>query len=402
VFVTGVGVVSPIGVGRERFWARLCAGESGVAPGRAPDGVRHAALLCEFSPRDLIHSPHFRRMDGLSRMIVAAARLALADAGIADGHVRPERLGIVVGSAFGDINDTLEYVRRLFTKGPALVSPMMFPSLVLNAPASYAAMEIGCTGVNFTVAQGEISGEQAISVGCDLIRSGRVDVVLAGGGDELGKIVWATYRDLRALASQRGGRDWCSPYDVGRSGLVLGEGAGILVLESAQHAESRRARPYAAIEDEVSFGVRSSIYDWPSDGEAIAVELRRPCSDPTPAPEPTVDVVFGSANSTRRLDQLEVDALSRLFGEAAGMVTVTSIKGAVGEFGGAGALTAAAVALSLHTGVVPPLCNLEQPLSSGLQFAGRAAMETHPRRALQLSVARGGAVSATLFRGIYG
>jgi len=400
VFVTGVGVVSPIGIGRERFWTRLCAGESGVASGAAPDGVGAAARLSEFAPREFIRSPHFRRMDAPSRMIVAASRLALTDAEVSAESVAPQRLAIVVGSAFGDINDTLDYIRRLFAKGPSLVSPMMFPSLVLNAPASYTAMEIGCTGVNFTVAQGEISGEQAISLGCDLIRSDRADVVLAGGGDELGEIVWTTYKEMRALASQRGGRDWCSPYDVQRSGLVLGEGAGMLVLESPDRARGRSVRPYAAIEDDASFGVKSRLYDWPVDGAALAAGLRDFCSRSAADSEPAVDLVFGSANSSRNLDQLEVEALSRLFGESAPMVTVTSIKGAIGEFGGAGALTTAAAALSLRDGVVPPLCAIEEPISSGLHFADGSAAKIRPRRALQLSVARGGAVSATLLRGV--
>lgn len=400
VFVTGVGIVSPLGVGRESFWSRLCAGESGVVAGAAPDGVSAAARLGEFAARDFIRSPHFRRMDAPSRMIVAASRLALMDAGVAEDSVAPERLAVVVGSAFGDINDTLEYIRRLFTKGPTLVSPMMFPSLVLNAPASYTAMELGCTGANFTVAQGEISGEQAISMGCDLIRSGRADVVLAGGGDELGKIVWQTYAELRALASQRGGRDWCSPYDVQRSGLVLGEGAGMLVLESPERARQRGATAYAAVEDDICFGVTSPLYDWPTRGEDVATALRPFCFAPTSTDEPPVDVVFGSANSSRNLDQLEVHALMRLFGEAASMIGVTSIKGAVGEFGGAGALTAAAAVLSLRNGHIPPLCNLEEPIVGGLRFVTTATRQTRPGRALQLGVARGGAVSATLFRGL--
>src|SRR5216684_2958117 len=185
--VTGIGIVSPIGVGRVQFWDALCAGKSGIsALPNTGDALPHIApRIAAFAPREFIRSPHLRRADKLSQTIVAAARMALTDAGLDAPAPDAEHVGIVVGSAVGNISESVQYLRRLFTKGPALASPMMFPNLVMNAPASYAAMEIGCTGANFTVCQGETSGEQALALGCDLIRAGRAEVVLAGGGDEL-------------------------------------------------------------------------------------------------------------------------------------------------------------------------------------------------------------------------
>lgn len=402
VIVTGIGVVTPLGCERERFWARLCAGESGIAAGQAPDGKRAAARLAEFAPRELLSSPHFRRMDVPSRMIAGAARLALADAGGNATDAPAERLGIVVGSAFGDLNGTLDYLQRLFAKGPALVSPMQFPSLVLNAAASFTAMEIGCTGPNFTVAHGEVSGDYAISLGCDLIRSGRADVVLAGGGDELGRMVWSTYERLRGLSSQRGGPEWCSPYDADRNGVLMGEGAAMLVLESPQRARDREATAYAAIEDDISFGIPSSLYGWPVHADDAVDVLRDFLSAALPDAAGDrrfpIDAVFGAANSSRRLDRLEVSILSRLFGEAAGLVSLTSIKGATGEFSGAGALTAATAALALREQTLPPLGNLRNPMASPLQLAGTTGRSANLRRVMQLSVARGGAASAMLLR----
>lgn len=402
VIITGIGVVTPLGCGRERFWSRLCAGESAIAAGQAPDGRRAAARVADFAPRELISPTHLRRMDFFSRMIVAASRLALSDAGLELVAVAPDRLGIVVGSAFGNINDTLDYLQRLFVKGPALASPMLFPGLVLNAAASYTAMEIGATGTNFTVAQGEISAACAISLGCELIRSGRADVVLAGGGDELGRIVWSTYERLRGLSSQRGGREWCSPYDVERNGVILGEGAAMLVLESPGLARARGARMYAAIEDEILFGMPASLYDWPAEAGAAAEILRdflyaAPAEHGSSA-RPPVDAVIGSGNSTRRLDGLEVALLARLFGEQGAMVPLTSIKGAVGELGGAGALAVAAAALSLDAQVLPPLCSLRTPMASVLPLAALPARRMGLQRLLQLCVARGGAACAMLLR----
>jgi 3-oxoacyl-[acyl-carrier-protein] synthase II len=400
VAITGLGVISPIGIGRDAFWTALCAGRSGIAPLATADATlpRLAARLPEFSSREIIRSSHLRRADPLSRSIVSAARLAFTDARLPD--VPPERMGVVVGSALGDVTESAQYLERLFTKGPSLVSPMMFPNLVLNAPASYAAMEFGCTGANLTVSQGEISGEQAIALGCDLIRAGRADVVLAGGGDQFAEILVAAYRDYRALSSQRGGAEWCSPYDVDRNGIILGEGAAMLVLESAEHACRRGATPYAELLDYVSFGVPAPAYDWPLRAPAAAARLRELIVRCLGSPTDTgVDLVCGSANSSRRLDACEVDVLLRVFGEAAPRVALTSIKGAIGEFGAAGALSTVATCLALRDATVPPLCNLRRaPTNAPFRFAAPRAEPQLMQTALTLSMARGGGSIALLFR----
>ena len=403
VAITGLGVVSPIGIGRDAFWAALSAGKSGIAPLPVSEAAvpRLAAQIPAFSARDCIRSGNLRRADPLSRNISAAARMALADAGLADLPVPAERVGIVIGSALGNVHESVQYLERLFTKGPSLVSPMMFPNLVLNAPASYAAMEIGCTGANLTVSQGEVSGEQAIALAFDLIRSGRADVVLAGGGDELAGVVTATYRDYYALSSQRGGPEWCSPYDADRNGVILGEGAAMLVLESTQHARQRRAAVYADLVDYESFGVPAPAFDWPARAPAAAARLQELLERSRGAGSDNggVDLVCGSANSSVRLDACEVDVLTRVFGEAAGHVALTSIKGAIGEFGAAGALTAVATCLALRDGVVPPLCNMRRPpADTPFRFAARTAERRELRHALMTSTARGGSCIALLFQ----
>ena len=397
VAVTGLGIVSPIGIGRAQFWSALCAGRSGIAPLPDADGLpRLAARLADFSPREFITSVQLRRADPLSHTIVAASRMALADAKLGAALPVSERMGVVVGSMLGNIEESAQYLERLFTKGPSLASPLMFPNLVLNAPASYVAMEIGCTGANLTVSHGEISGEQAIAAGCDLIRAGRADVVLAGGGDELAEIVMSAYRRFRALSSQRGGAEWCSPYDVDRNGIVLGEGAAMLVLEALPRARRRGATVYAEIIDSSSFGVAAPAYDWPARAPTAVPRLRAFLDRAGVA---AVDLVCGGGNSSRRLDACEIDILTRLFGDTAPAVTLTSIKGAIGEFGAAGALTAVAACLALHEGTVPPLCHLRQPLAgAAVRFADRTARRQPLRSALLLALARGGAASALLLR----
>jgi 3-oxoacyl-[acyl-carrier-protein] synthase II len=395
VAITGIGIISPIGVGRDPFWSALCAGTSGVRPvtGLArPSGLpRIGAPVGEFGAKTLIASPHFRRMDRLSRMAVAASRLALDDARAATADLPPERIGIVFGTALGAVEDSIAHLARVFTRGPAAASPMAFPNLVLNAAAGYAAIEHGWTGVNFTVAQHEISGEHAIALGSDVVASGRADVVLAGGGDELVPIVVEGYHRARALAGQRGGREWASPYDAERSGIVLGEGAAVLVLEPLARARQRGATVYAVIERICAYAVDAPRYDWPRRADAAVATLRAVFGS-----EP-IDLVYGGANSSRRLDGWEQRAIEQA--QVGGAALLTSIKGAVGEFGAAGALTVAAASLALHEQTVSPLCHLEHPPArTAARFAGRRGAPAALRRVLVSGLARGGSAIALVLR----
>jgi len=388
VAVTGIGVVSPIGVGRAAFWSALCAGRSGVVPieglSRESGLPRIAAPVGEFPAKALITSPQFRRMDRLSRMAVAASRLALDDAKLQGGDIAGERTGVVFGTSLGDLADSMAHLDRIFTRGPAAASPMVFPNLVLNAPAGYVAMELGCTGVNFTVAQHEVSGEHALALGCDIVRSGRAEVVLAGGGDELTPILVEAYHRGRALAAQRGGREWASPYDRERSGIVLGEGAAMMVLEPVAAAQARGGPIYAIVTAVRSYSVAAPRYTWPPRADAAAPALASLVGDDT-------DIVFGGANSSRRLDACELRLFARLFGRRADAVAVTSVKGAIGECGAAGALTVAAACLALREQVVPPLCHLNAAETDApFRFVAGQAAPGALRAVLVSGLARGG------------
>ena len=392
VAVTGIGVVSAIGVGPRQFWSALSAGRSGIA---AVEGLALAdgrpaiaAAVREFAPREFVASTHFRRMDPLSRMTVAACRMALDDAR-ALGGVAPERAGIVFGSALGAAGESTQQLDRLYQKGPGGVSPMAFPNLVLNAPASYAAMEFGFSGVNFTLAQAEVSGEAAIALGADAVRRGRADLVLAGGGDEIAAVLVRVLHRARALAGQRGGREWASPYDAARSGLVMGEGAAMLTLEPLERARRRGAPVYACLIASTACSVAAPRYDWAARADEAIAPLARLGGGAA------IDLVCGAANSTPRLDASELALFAALPSTHA--ATVTSIKGAIGEFGAAGALTAAAACLALREQAVPPLCNLETPDHTPLRLAPRRAEAAELRRALVCGSARGGAMTALLF-----
>jgi 3-oxoacyl-[acyl-carrier-protein] synthase II len=389
VAVTGIGVVSPIGVGHDAFWSALSDGRSGIVALEElanPSGPRLAAAVGEFPAKGVIRSPQLRRMDRLSRMAVVASRLAVDDARVDLDALPSERAGVVFGTALGDVEDSVAYVHRVFARGPAAASPMLFPNLVLNAPAGYVAMELGFTGVNFSVAQAEVSGEHAVALGCDLVRAGRADLVLAGGGDQITPLVVEVYRRARALAGQCGGREWASPYDSRRSGIVLGEGAAMLVLESFAQARARGATIYATIDGARSFAVAAPRYDWPARADAARAPVRALLDSDG------VDLICGGANSSRRLDRCELTLFAQLLGPRAAGMSLTSIKGAIGEFGAAGALTVAAACLALRAQSVPPLCNLQEPEpDTPFHFPTGRAVSRRIDRALVCGLARGGA-----------
>jgi 3-oxoacyl-[acyl-carrier-protein] synthase II len=393
VAVTGIGIVSPIGIGRAAFWAALRDGRSGIGPleGWArPSGLpRIAAAVPELNARELITSAQLRRMDRLSRMAVAASRLALTEARLEGPDLPSERVGIVFGTSLGNLEESVAHLDRIFARGPAAASPMIFPNLVMNAPAGYVAMEFGFTGGNFTVAQSEVTGEHAVALGCEMVQSGRADVVLAGGGDELSPVLLEGYHRAGALAGQRGGREWSSPYDAGRSGIVLGEGTAMLVLERVAQARARGAAIYAVIDDVRRFAVAAPRYDWPLRAEAGGAPLRALLDGGG------VGLVCGSANSSRRLDRCELGLFADVLTDRAADCSVTSIKGAVGEFGAAGALTVAAACLALHEQTVPPLCHLQTPQPPApFRFAAGRGIPTPLTRALVCGLARGGAAVA--------
>jgi 3-oxoacyl-[acyl-carrier-protein] synthase II len=389
IAVTGIGVVSPIGVGPQQFWSALCAGRSGVAPldDAAARGLPPlAAPVCAFAAREFITSTHYRRMDALSRMTVAACRMALDDARALPG-LDLARLGIVYGSAYGDVTESAQYLDKVFAKGVAAASPLLFPNLVHNAPASYAAMEFGAQGVNLTVSQGEVSGEAAIALAADVLRAGRAEVVLAGGADELAPAVALATRQARALAGQRGGRAWSSPYDGARSGVVLGEGAAMLVLEPLERARRRGAPIYGCLEATASTSVPAPRYDWPRAADSAVAAL---------SGDAALHLVIGGANSSRHLDACELALVEQL--PAARAAMLTSIKGAVGEFGAAGALSAAAACLAVRHQIAPPLCHIETPLSTTrIALAERTAAPRPIEHAMVCGIARGGALVGLTF-----
>lgn len=362
VAITGLGVMSPLGHGVEAFWSGLLAGR------RSPDGA-----VPPFERRSYARSPLGRRIDRTSLLALAAARLALADAGLAAEAVAGDRSGLCLGTALGNLTETASFLDRLFARGAA--NPLVFPNLVLNAPLAYVSIELGITGPTAMVTEQEASGEAAIAHGADLVATGRARLCLAGGADELDATLAAVLGEARLLT-----RGVPRPLDPAADGVVLGEGAAVVVLEPLAAARQRGARIYACVQPHPGFAVPAPVHGWATDARAVAAGLRPLVRD--------ADVVFAGASGSPPRDALEAEALAlALDGRPA---PVTAVRGTTGDFGAAGALDVAAAALALASGIVPPTLGTGPQPRGGLAVVRAAPRRVTMRSAVVPGLARGG------------
>jgi 3-oxoacyl-(acyl-carrier-protein) synthase len=300
VAVTGVGVVSALGLGAGPFWEGLVAGRSGLGPiGRftVPGGA-HGGEVKGLEVRAFAHSPQARRIDRTSLFALAACRLAVEDAGGLPAGLDPTRTGIALGSALGNLGETAVFLDRLFSRGVG--NALVFANLVLNAPLSYASIELGITGPTAFVTEQEASGEAAIAWGARLVADGAVDVCLAGATDELDSVRYEVLRDAGVLAEGPP-----RPLDPGATGSCPGEGAAVVVLEPLAAARARGARVYARLAPQPGFAVPAPGPGGPREAEAGALA-------------PVVgdaDLIVAAASGRPELDALEVAALARALGD---------------------------------------------------------------------------------------
>ncbi len=356
IVVTGLGVVSALGAGREAFWRSLAAGASGLRPlslfdpgnGRS----RLAGEIAEFSPAPFIGTKGIRHFDRTTLLLACAAKLALEDAGVLQGGeapVRDDQTGIAVGSTYGSIGSIAAFDTEALREGPAYVNPMEFPNTVLNAPASRVSILLGVTGPNATIATGETSGLDALGYATDFLRLRRAGAMLAGGVFGLGEDVYRGFAGTGALS----GSGLCAPFDRRRDGVVLGEGSCLLFLEPLSRARERCARIYGEVTG-YGNGFR------PRGGDPVANGRRviRAALGRTPPASPDGWCVFSGANSTPGGDRLEASTLRAAFDGDASCPPVSAIKSMCGEcLDASGSLQAAAALLALTEQVVPPTIN---------------------------------------------
>jgi 3-oxoacyl-[acyl-carrier-protein] synthase II len=362
VVVTGLGATTPLGGDVASTWAGMLAGRSGVRKLTEPWAqelpVRIAAPAA-VDPVEIVGRVQARRMDRCEQLAIVAAREAWAHAG--SPELDPERLGVAVTSGIGGIGSTLAAYDTLREKGWQRISPYTVPMLMPNGSAGWISMEIGARAGAHALVSACASGAEAIGYGIDMIRSGRADVVLAGGTEAaILPLNIGAFAVMRAMSTRNDDPERASrPFDKARDGFVLGEGAGMLVLESLSHARQRGAMVYAIA---AGAGYSSDAYHiaHPApDGAGVASAIGRALADARVDPGQIVHV-NAHATSTPEGDALEAQALVKALGSAMDGVVVTSTKSMTGHLlGGAGAIESVAAILALREQVAPPTINLD-------------------------------------------
>jgi 3-oxoacyl-[acyl-carrier-protein] synthase II len=395
-------MVTPLGNGKEVFTEKLFRGDSGIRPLTAPDiggnVSKMGAAVTDFTPRGFISAKHLRRMDRLSTMAVAAARLAVDDAGLSPHDSRPERVGVMLGVAFGGTDTAARFARTLFEEGPHRASPLLVPNTVMNAPAGHTAIELGLAGPNATVTHYEASAEIAIAYGAQEIRKGRADVMLVGGADAITPFFLKVLAHFRVLSPLNGGTEAARPFDRQRNGFIAGEGAGVVCLETLAHARHRGITPYCAVEGWGLCSQPTPPTGWPGDGDGMKRAMHGALSAARIDPD-AVDFVSAAANGGRVLDRLEANALMNVFSSDSDRPLVSSIKGALGESFSSGGIRTAAAALCIQKDRVPPTLNLRHPIAS-LPFVTGSAIKSDVSVGLVNGFSSGGTFASLVLRDV--
>jgi 3-oxoacyl-[acyl-carrier-protein] synthase II len=422
VVVTGLGVVAPNGVGKDAFWSACVNGTSGVGPIRSFDASHHpvqiAAEVVDFDVSPYL--PHDQRkslkiMGRAARFGVGAAALAVQDSGLDLATEDPERVGVVMGTGLVpmDLPEIAPLLRQavdadgrlqttaLGEQGAAALFPLWILKYLPNMVATHISMALNAQGPNSTITTACVAGTQAVGDGFRLIERGDADIVLAGGADSrLDPLLILAYAALGALSrSDRPALEVSRPFDRLRDGFVLGEGAGVLILEELERARRRGAVIYAEV---LGFGTSFDAYSVTKPhpharGAARAIEsaLREARVD-----HHDIDYVNAHGTSTRLNDLMETVAVKKVFGDGARALPLSSIKSMVGHLiGAAGAVEAVALALTLHAGVLPPTINLTHPdPECDLDYVPNSARELPVRTALSTSFGFGGQNGALVMR----
>lgn len=364
VVITGIGMLSPVGLDTASSWRALLAGQSGVAPITGFDSQRiETRIACEmkgFDPETVMERKEARKLDRCSLTAVAAAREAWAQSGATMDD--PGRVGVIVGSAFGGAATIQSGMQTFFEKGPHRIGPHLHGAMLVDTPGFEIARDLGALGTNFSVTAACATGASAIGVAADLVASGNMDVCLAGGVDTLiTEYILGGFCNMKVLGAPREGGDVTTasrPFDVTRDGFVLGEGATVVVLEREADARARGAEIIAEI---VSWAVTNDAYHIAAPREdcvgidrMFATALQR--GDIGPA---EVGYINPHGTGTQANDRLETQSIRTVFGAAADGIPVSSTKSMTGhQMGAAGAFEVAVAALAVQRRIVPPTINL--------------------------------------------
>ena len=405
VVVTGLGTLSPVGNTADEFWSSLVQGRSGVGLITKFDTTgyptRIAGEVKNFDPLDFVDKKDARRLDPYLQYAVASSVLAVQNAALDTGKVDGTRFGVLIGSGIGGITTLLESHRNLLEKGPDRVSPFFIPMLIANMASGLVSMRFGAKGPNSAVVTACATGNHAIGDSFKIIQRNDADIMIAGGSEAIIiPLTIAGFCSMKAMSTRNDEPTKAMrPFDANRDGFVAGEGAGILVLESLEHALARDARIYAEI---VGYGMTGDAHhmtapDPEGDGaaRAMAAAVRDAGLDVS-----AIGYINAHGTSTQYNDKFETIAIKRVFGDHARRLAVSSTKSMTGHLlGAAGGIEAIATVLALHHGVLPPTINYETPdPDCDLDYIPNQARKQNVEVALSNAFGFGGTNATLAFR----
>jgi 3-oxoacyl-[acyl-carrier-protein] synthase II len=399
VVITGMGVVTPLGSELETFWDNLLKGRSGI--GRitrfdtADYDCRIAGEVRDFEPRNVFNNPKdVKRTDRFTQMAMGAAKMAMKDSGIDMGKTNRERFGVIVSSGIGGLKTLEDQHSALVNKGPSRVSAFTIPMLISNMASGLISMEFGLQGPNMCIVTACATSNNAIGESWRIIKFGDADIFLAGGSEaSIIPIGLGGFSAMKALSTRNDEPERASrPFDRDRDGFVMGEGAGVVVVEELGHAKARRAKIYCEL---TGYGLSGDAYHMtapPPDGEGAARAMKMALEHASIRPE-QVDYVNAHATSTDLGDICETRAIKTVFGNhAKNGLSISSTKSMTGHLlGGSGAVEMAICALAIRDSIIPPTINLENPGDEcDLDYTPNKAREKKVRVAVNNSFGFGG------------
>jgi 3-oxoacyl-[acyl-carrier-protein] synthase II len=404
VVVTGMGALSPVGIGAETMWAALCRGQSGIGPITAFDASAFYTTIAgevrDFAPEDFLDRKEVRKTDRFTQFALAASQLALDDSGLKVTPALAEDFGVVIGSGIGGLQTIEDFHSALLDRGPKKLSPFFMPKLLINMAAGNVSIRFGLKGPNECVVTACATGNHSLASAARMIRLGEATAMLAGGAEAgVTPLGVGGFSALKALSTRNDEPEKASrPFDLDRDGFVIGEGAGILVLEELSHALDRGARIYAEL---AGYGATADAYHMtaPSPGgEGASRCIGRALRSAGLVPE-EISYINAHGTSTKQNDLMETEAIKRIFKEGACRVPVSSTKSMTGHLlGAASGIEAVVSVLAIDRNTLPPTINLDHPdPGCDLDYVPGKARKAEVRAVLSNSFGFGGVNASLVF-----
>ncbi|HTL03738.1 MAG TPA: beta-ketoacyl-ACP synthase II [Vicinamibacterales bacterium] len=405
VVITGIGLVSPIGIGTEANWQALMAGRSGIGPITHFDASAFSARIAgevkEFDPLRWVEKKDVKKMDVFIQFAIAAAQFAMDDAKLPITAENATRVGVFMGSGIGGFTSIEREHIELLNGGPRKISPFFIPASIINLAAGQVSIRFGAKGPNLATCTACSASAHAVGDSFEIIRRGDADAMIAGGSEAaITPMSVGGFAAMRALSTRNGepGKA-CRPFDKDREGFIIGEGSGVVVLEERESAIARGARIYAEV---VGYGMSGDAYHItaPTEDGNGAVRAMEGALKKAGIPAALVDYINAHGTSTPHNDRIETLAIKRLFGEHAGKLAISSTKSMTGHLlGAAGGLEAGISALAVHHQIAPPTVNLDTPdPECDLDYVPGKPRNMKIEYALSNSFGFGGTNAALLFK----